>query len=88
MNYELLFTKDAKKDLKKIKQYPALFENLKDLLRIIEQNPFKNSPSFEKLQGDFKGAYSRRINIKHRLVYQVYQTEMKIKVISVWTHYE
>ena len=88
MNYELLFTKDAKKDLKKIKQYPALFENLKDLLRIIEQNPFKNPPSFEKLQGDFKGAYSRRINIKHRLVYQVYQTEMKIKVISVWTHYE
>ena len=60
----------------------------KNLIDIIKSNPFQNIPLYEKLVGDLQGAYSRRINIQHRLVYQVYEEEKVIKIISVWSHYE
>jgi Txe/YoeB family toxin of toxin-antitoxin system len=87
VSWELRYTKQAQKDSKKLSN-----SNLKDktlkLLEIIESNPFQNPPPFEKLIGDLQGAYSRRINIQHRLVYQVYEDFKIIKVIRMWTHYE
>lgn len=63
-------------------------EKVKNLIDVIRKNPFKNPPPYEKLVGDLEGAYSRRINVKHRLVYQVYEVEKVIKIISIWSHYE
>jgi len=65
-----------------------LDEKVKNLIDVIRKNPFKNPPPYEKLVGDLEGAYSRRINVKHRLVYQVYEVEKVIKIISIWSHYE
>jgi toxin YoeB len=83
----IVYTKQAQKDAKKI-----LSSNLKskvlDLLEIIEDNPFQSPPPFEKLVGDLDGAYSRRINIQHRLVYEVIEVEQVIKIIRMWTHYD
>lgn len=87
MSYRLLFTSQAQKDAKKIKQ-AGLKDNAVKLLAIIKENPFQNPPSYEKLVGDLSGAYSRRINIKHRLVYQVIEAEKVVKILSMWTHYE
>lgn len=85
--YNLVYTKKAIKDIEKIKG--AKLDNItKNLISIIKQNPYQIPPSYEKLVGDLKGLYSRRINIKHRLVYQVYEEEKVIKVISLWSHYE
>ena len=85
--YRLIFTQRANKDAKKIAQ-----ANLKNktsiILDILERNPFQNPPSYEKLRGDLQGAYSRRINIKHRLVYEIYQKEKLVKVLAMWSHYE
>ena len=67
---------------------PAKKQKTEKLLEILKVNPFKNPPEYEKLVGDLTGAYSRRINIQHRLIYQVYQKEKTIKVIRMWTHYE
>ncbi len=86
-NYTLVFTKQAQKDAKKISS-SGLKAKVKDLLIILEENPFKDYPPFEKLQGDLLGAYSRRINIQHRLVYQVLEDDKIVKVLRMWTHYE
>lgn len=87
VSYKLVFTKQALKDAKKISS-AGLRANVETLLKIIKENPFQNTPSFSKLIGDLKGAYSRRINIQHRLVYQVYDQEKVVKIIRIWTHYE
>ena len=87
MKWVLVYTKQAQKDGKKL-AWSGLKDKAKRLLKIIEQNPFQNPPPYEKLVGDLAGAYSRRINIQHRIVYQVYEEEHKVKVIRLWTHYE
>ena len=87
MSWRVFFTKTAQKDAKKIKR-AGLKPKVEDLLSIIKENPFQNPPSYEKLIGDLSGAYSRRINIQHRLVYQVLTDEKGVKVIRMWTHYE
>lgn len=87
MSYRLFFTKQAQKDAVKIKS-AGLKENAIELLEILKNNPYQNPPPYEKLIGDLEGAYSRRINIKHRLVYQVLEGEKIVKVLRMWTHYE
>lgn len=85
--YKLVFTNQAQKDAKKAEK--SGFKNtILRLLSIIEVNPFQNPPRYEKLVGDLLGAYSRRINIQHRLVYQVYEKEKTVKIIRMWTHYD
>jgi len=85
-NYKLVYTKQAKKDAKKAAS-SGLKSNIEDLLEIIKVDPFADYPPYEKLVGNLEGAYSRRINIQHRLVYQVYEKEKVVKVIRMWTHY-
>ena len=85
--YQLTYTRQAQKDAKKLAQ-SGLKKNALKILGVIEKNPFQKPPSFEKLPGDLIGAYSRRINIQHRLIYQVYEKEKIIKVIRMWTHYK
>jgi len=85
--YALFFTKKAADDIQKLKA-AKLSKRAKSLIDIIKENPYQNPPPFEKLVGDLNGAYSRRINIKHRLVYQVIEEEKAVKIISLWTHYE
>ena len=87
MNWRVLYTKQAQKDAKKI-AHSGLKEQAQELLKVLEMNPFQNPPPFEKLRGDLAGAYSRRINIHHRLVYQVLPGSRTVKVIRMWTHYE
>jgi len=87
LSYQILFTNQAKKDAKKFKG-TQLAKKAKELLALMEEDPFQDPPPFEKLIGDLKGAISRRINIQHRLVYQVYSDEKIIKVLRMWTHYE
>ena len=84
---EIVFTHQAAKDFEKIKQNPSLHRKAVALLELIEENPFQNPPSYEKLIG-FDSVCSRRINIKHRLVYQVYEDKQMVKIIRMWTHYE
>jgi toxin YoeB len=86
VNYRLVFTKQAQKDAKKANQ-AGLRARIERLLKILEQDPYARHPPFEKLFGDLSGACSRRINIHHRLIYQVYEKEKAIKVIRMWTHY-
>ena len=85
--WTLVFTKQASKDAKKIAA-SGLKPKAQQLLDVIAGNPFQNPPSYEKLVGDLGGAYSRRINIQHRLVYQVLEPEHTVKVLRLWTHYE
>ena len=87
MNWSIVFTKQAQKDAKKVAS-SNLKPQAQRLLDILAKNPFQNPPPYEKLIGDLEGAYSRRINIQHRLVYQVYQAEKTVKVLRMWTHYE
>ena len=87
MTWEIVFTKQAQKDAKKLES-AGLKLKAQNLLDVIREDPFQNPPPYEKLIGDLAGAYSRRINIQHRLVYQVYQQERIIKVLRLWTHYE
>ena len=87
MKYQLVFTKQAVKDSKKLSS-AGLRPKAEKLLEIISENPFQNPPPYEKLTGDLTGYYSRRINIQHRLVYQVIAKEKVVKVIRLWTHYE
>jgi Txe/YoeB family toxin of toxin-antitoxin system len=87
VSWKIVFTKQAQKDAKKISA-SNLKTQTQRLLDILAINPFQNPPPFEKLVGDLSGAISRRINIEHRLVYQVYSEEKTIKVIRMWTHYE
>ncbi len=86
MSWELVFTKQAQKDAKKLAR-KGLKKKAQILLEVMRKNPFQNPPPYEKLIGDLAGAYSRRINIQHRLVYQVFQKEHIIKIIRLWTHY-
>ena len=87
MSWRVVYSRHAQKDAKKIAK-----SNLKkktiELISILEKDPFQNPPQFEKLVGDLEGAYSRRINIQHRLVYQVLTEERVVKVLRMWTHYE
>ena len=87
VSWKIVFTKQAQKDAKKIAA-SNLKTQTQRLLDILAINPFQNTPPFEKLVGDLSGAISRRINIQHRLVYQLYLGEKTIKVIRMWTHYE
>ena len=87
MTWQFVFTKQAQKDAKKLAA-AGLKDKASELLEIIRENPFHTPPRFEKLVGDLAGAYARRINIQHRLVYQVLEQERIIKIIRMWTHYE
>lgn len=87
MSWRLVYTKQAQKDAKKLAA-SGLKEKAETLLNILERNPFENPPPYEKLVGDLDGAYSRRINIQHRLVYQVLPKIKTVKVLRLWTHYE
>lgn len=87
MSWRFIYTKQAQKDAKKLKA-SNLKKKAQNLLNIIQKNPFQNPPPYEKLIGDLSGAYSRRINIQHRLVYEVIESEKVIKIIRMWTHYE
>jgi len=87
VSWQLVFTKQAQKDAKKIAQ-SGLKSQTNRLLDLLREDPFINPPPYEKLMGDLTGAYSRRINIQHRLVYQVLQEVHTVKVIRMWTHYE
>ncbi|MBI4830542.1 MAG: Txe/YoeB family addiction module toxin [Candidatus Lindowbacteria bacterium] len=87
MKWEVAFTKDAQKDAKKISS-AGLRANIEGLLAVLADNPYQNPPPFEKLVGDLSGAYSRRINIHHRLIYQVLDKVKIVKVIRMWSHYE
>lgn len=87
VNWRLVFTKQAQKDAKKIAQSGLKTQALK-LLEILQNNPYQNPPPYEKLVGDLTGAFSRRINIQHRLIYQILDDIKTVKVIRMWTHYE
>ncbi|CAN5613564.1 Txe/YoeB family addiction module toxin [soil metagenome] len=87
MSWAIVYTRQAQKDARKIAS-SNLKTQVQRLLDIIAENPFQNPPPYEKLVGDLAGAYSRRINIQHRLVYQVYDDERIVKVLRMWTHYE
>lgn len=85
--WKLYFTKQAQKEAKKLAS-AGLKSRAQELLEILAVNPFQNPPPYEKLVGDLDGAYSRRINIQHRLVYQVLKEKNAVKIIRLWTHYE
>jgi toxin YoeB len=85
--WRVIFTKQARKDANKISA-SGLRSKAEKLIDILRKNPYQTPPSFEKLIGDLTGAYSRRINIQHRLVYQILDDEKVVKVIRMWTHYE
>jgi toxin YoeB len=85
--WKIVYTKQALKDAKKLSA-SGLREKAENLLKILRVNPYQTPPPFEKLIGDLAGAYSRRINIHHRIVYQVIDNEKIVKVIRLWTHYE
>ena len=87
MNWRLLFTRTAQKDAKKLVA-AGLRPKAQALLELLEQDPYQTPPPFEKLVGDLSGAYSRRINIQHRLVYQALDEQRIVKVLRMWTHYE
>ena len=87
MSGELFFTKQAQKDAKKLAS-SNLRPQAERLLEVLIKDPFATPPPYEKLLGDLEGAYSRRINIQHRLVYQVYTEKKAVKVLRMWTHYE
>lgn len=85
--YKIVYTKDSIKDIEKLKD-ANLNKKVLALIEIIKNNPFQTPPPYEKLVGDLQGLYSRRINIKHRLVYQILENVQTVKIISMWTHYE
>ena len=85
--YKIVVTKGALKDFPKLTS-AGLDKKAKLLIELLKENPYQNPPTYEKLVGDMEGLYSRRINIKHRLVYQVYEEEKTVKILSAWSHYE
>jgi len=87
VSWRLVFTKQAKKDAKKLVS-SGLKAKAESIIQILRENPYQVPPAYEKLVGDLAGAYSRRINIQHRLIYQVFNDEKIVKVIRMWTHYE
>lgn len=87
MSWEVVYSKNAIKDAKKISK-SGLKSKVIALLNIIKENPFTNPPHYEKLVGDLKGLYSRRINLQHRLIYEVFEDKKIIRILKMWTHYE
>ncbi|MGB3202290.1 MAG: Txe/YoeB family addiction module toxin [Nodosilinea sp.] len=87
MTWQLVYTKQAQKDAKKLTA-SNLRHKTQELLDIIQGNPYQNPPPYEKLVGDLAGTYSRRINIQHRLVYDVIEAENTVKILRMWTHYD
>ncbi|GGC76707.1 Txe/YoeB family addiction module toxin [Marinobacter halophilus] len=87
MTWKLVYTKQAQNDAKKLAS-SGLKPKAQELLALIAEHPYRKPPPFEKLVGDLAGAYSRRINIQHRLVYQVFEDERVVKVLRLWSHYE
>ena len=87
MTWQLIYTKQAQKDAQKLAS-SGLKEKAMELLKIVQSDPYQNPPPYEKLVGDLAGAYSRRINIQHRLVYQVLEKEHVVRVLRLWTRYE
>lgn len=87
MSWQVVFSKHAEKDAKKLAA-AGLKTKTQDLLAVLAADPFQNPPPYEKLVGDLAGAYSRRINIQHRLVYEVFTKERVVRVLRMWTHYE
>jgi toxin YoeB len=87
VSYKVIFTKHAQKDAKKLSS-SGLRANAEKLIAVLKADPWQNPPPFEKLVGNLAGAYSRRINIQHRLVYQVLPDEKIVKVLRMWSHYE
>ncbi len=87
MSWQLVFTKHAQKDAPKLAA-AGLKTKAQELLAVVQRSPFQNPPPYEKLVGDLSGSYSRRINIQHRLVYQVLDDERIVKVLRMWSHYE
>ena len=85
--YRIVYTRDAVKDILKLKA-AHLDAKAKALIELLRENPYQSPPGYEKLVGDLQGLFSRRINIQHRLVYQVLDEEKTIKIVSLWTHYE
>jgi toxin YoeB len=87
VSWELAYSKQALKDAKKVKA-AGLKSKVEEMLRIVADNPFQNPPPYEKLVGDLSGAYSRRINIHNRPVYEVFEKERVVRILRMWTHYE
>ncbi len=87
MTWQVFYAKQAQKDAKKLVT-SGLRTKAEELLRILALDPYQNPPPFEKLVGDLEGAYSRKINIQHRLVYQIFTAEKTVRVLRMWTHYE
>ncbi|HKL81670.1 MAG TPA: Txe/YoeB family addiction module toxin, partial [Desulfobacter sp.] len=87
MIWKVVFTKQAQKDAKKLST-AGLKSKAEEIIDILKINPYQNPPSYEKLVGDLSGAYSRRLNIQHRLVYQIINDDKVVKVLRMWTHYE
>ena len=85
--YKIVYTKAAAKDIPKLKA-AHLDAKARALIEVIRENPYQAPPSYEKLVGDLQGLYSRRINLQHRLVYQIHEEAQTIKIVSLWTHYE
>jgi toxin YoeB len=87
VSWRVVFTKQAGKDAKKLSA-SGLKKKAEAIIEILRENPYQTPPFYEKLAGDLAGAYSRRINIQHRIVYQILEDEMSVKVVRMWTHYE
>ena len=87
VNYKVVYTKNAAKDISKLKAV-NLSNKAQNLIELIKENPFQNPPPYEKLLGNLSGLYSRRINIQHRLVYEILEDVKTVKIISMWSHYE
>lgn len=86
--YKVIFSRQSQKDVKRLAAQPALRNRAKELVEIIKVDPYQNPPPYEKLVGDLAGFYSRRINIQHRLIYQVFEEQRTIRILRMWTHYE
>lgn len=87
MNWTVVYSKQAQQDAKKLAA-AGLRAKAENLLRILSNDPYQNPPPFEKLVGDLEGAYSRRINFQHRLVYEIFTSERVVRILRMWTHYE
>jgi Txe/YoeB family toxin of toxin-antitoxin system len=85
--YNIIYSSQAQRDAKKAGK-SGIKNNIQKLIGILQKNPYQSPPPFEKLLGDLSGTYSRRINMQHRLVYQIYEDEKIVKIIRMWTHYE
>lgn len=88
VNYKIVLTKQAEKDKEKLANIPALKKNAQEIIKLLMNNPFTTPPTYEQLQGDLKGTYSRRLNRQHRIIYQVFEQDKIVKIIRMWTHCE